>query len=999
MESGDEINLLSSTLQSAGVNTSIASFCSNFSSCSLLAANEANAPTAADYFAVLRRRVAEQLQQGTRSAALQVLTAGVQCLEGFVQLNLCGPVQTQHVPLFAGSRAAGCPASTAAPQLGQDSLSTDDRWVAVQLEVDGEELLGRVQGLDLLLAALLCVAEPYGCYTTSSSQQQQQQQQEPEAASLPEDASAGSLKQQQQQLQQEWLCKEQLGSWCWWALRAVMLQQHVLHGKSNTLRSTLQQLVQQTLAWAHSQGEAAAAAAGNATAGGASADAAAGVVASASALRGMLPAAAHLECSLVQQHYGQMADAQQQLEEAAAALGVEVQVTGVLGFRTKHQLDPKAQLVASFRGAAAAAATGAADGVDLPLLGFAEAGLTKELEGMEDDSAVYLAPRLTAENTAATVAATAAAGTGSSSAERQQQQQHMSCMLQALLLGWAAQIKKGTSQDELQQWQMAPFVEAVLQQQSTQCMLHATARLLKCRHEKERGRTRERSLMQLEQLCSALQLAQPGAAMRLPFCFAVRFPLWPLLRKELAELYIAMGFVGAALRIFEGLEMWDPLILCYRLLDKKQAAQELVLQRLQVNPDDAKLWCVLGDIQQQEQHYEKAWQVSGRRSSRAQRSIARSAMQRKEYARAAAAYELALRLNPLYPEAWFAQGYCYLRIGDNTKALQAFTKVTHLEPDNGEAWTNLAALWLQQRGWKEALQASEQAVKYKRDSWQTWDNYASAAAKAGAMSGCVRALSQVFELTKGQQLSLETAEQLMTQLELEQQQLQGNTPDSDNGSSRAATLSVHAAEAGGAKEAGVEAEEEAMDAPEQLLQLLAVTDGLPDLSRSGDAAAHAAQAAAAAAARQRAYDQVLASFGVLLKSAANAAACGPGVWGLLGRLYRLQGQLLSSQEAWLKQVRALQSSPYKSDPDAFAAMATGTDHLCRAYLAAATSPGQRGLRELAAARMQLRGLLKQCEEAFGEQQQYKQLQGLLEEVLAAEDAALAAKKAAEAAGL
>jgi tetratricopeptide (TPR) repeat protein len=69
--------------------------------------------------------------------------------------------------------------------------------------------------------------------------------------------------------------------------------------------------------------------------------------------------------------------------------------------------------------------------------------------------------------------------------------------------------------------------------------------------------------------------------------------------------------------------------------------------------------------------------------------------------------------------------------------------VTHLEPDNGEAWTNLAALWLQQGGWKEALQASEQAVKYKRDSWQTWDNYATAAAKAGVMSGCVRALTQV----------------------------------------------------------------------------------------------------------------------------------------------------------------------------------------------------------------------------------------------------------------
>ena len=50
--------------------------------------------------------------------------------------------------------------------------------------------------------------------------------------------------------------------------------------------------------------------------------------------------------------------------------------------------------------------------------------------------------------------------------------------------------------------------------------------------------------MQLEQLCSALEAPQPCAALRLPYVFAVRFPLWPLLRKELAEFYIAMGFVG-----------------------------------------------------------------------------------------------------------------------------------------------------------------------------------------------------------------------------------------------------------------------------------------------------------------------------------------------------------------------------------------------------------------------------------------------------------------------
>lgn len=50
--------------------------------------------------------------------------------------------------------------------------------------------------------------------------------------------------------------------------------------------------------------------------------------------------------------------------------------------------------------------------------------------------------------------------------------------------------------------------------------------------------------MQLEQLCSALEATSPAGGVRRPFVFGVRFPLWPLLRKELAEFYISMGFVG-----------------------------------------------------------------------------------------------------------------------------------------------------------------------------------------------------------------------------------------------------------------------------------------------------------------------------------------------------------------------------------------------------------------------------------------------------------------------
>jgi len=61
-------------------------------------------------------------------------------------------------------------------------------------------------------------------------------------------------------------------------------------------------------------------------------------------------------------------------------------------------------------------------------------------------------------------------------------------------------------------------------------------------------------------------------------------PIFPqvVLKKEVAEHYISMGLISAALRSLEELELWDALITCYRLLDKKHLAGELIHRRLEV---------------------------------------------------------------------------------------------------------------------------------------------------------------------------------------------------------------------------------------------------------------------------------------------------------------------------------------------------------------------------------------------------------------------------------
>jgi len=141
---------------------------------------------------------------------------------------------------------------------------------------------------------------------------------------------------------------------------------------------------------------------------------------------------------------------------------------------------------------------------------------------------------------------------------------------------------------------------------------------------------------------------------------------------------------------------------------------------------------------------------------------------------------------------------------------------------------------------------------------------------------------------------------------LEQQHTHLTSDSSTNTGPAAAAAAAAAAADEGAED---------MEAPEQLLQMLNLTASLTGSSNTGGTDTNSSkddtgdQAAAAAAAQQqqqqqqqRSFQQVLQQFGGVLKSVTNAPSCGAAVWGLLGRWFALQGQLVSSQEARLKQV-------------------------------------------------------------------------------------------------
>lgn len=116
-------------------------------------------------------------------------------------------------------------------------------------------------------------------------------------------------------------------------------------------------------------------------------------------------------------------------------------------------------------------------------------------------------------------------------------------------------------------------------------------------------------------------------------------------------------------------------------------------------PNAARLWCILGDIENQPSHYTRAWDISNHRYSRAQKSLGEYYLSQKDWDKARAAYRQATAVNRLDPDMWSRLGDINLRLGDFEDAAQAYSRA--IGAATGEAggegartWSNLgSALW------------------------------------------------------------------------------------------------------------------------------------------------------------------------------------------------------------------------------------------------------------------------------------------------------------------
>ncbi|EAU82600.1 tetratricopeptide repeat domain 27 [Coprinopsis cinerea okayama7 len=383
---------------------------------------------------------------------------------------------------------------------------------------------------------------------------------------------------------------------------------------------------------------------------------------------------------------------------------------------------------------------------------------------------------------------------------------------QCILLSLCLNVRNTSPAHGLTNEQMAPYVARVISHPRN-WSVHTMALLLRSRLESTRTRTVERSTFQLQALIDQMPTSDSTLPERLLYFHSIPLPSKWEMERELALRYMSLGVVKSALEIFERLEMWEDAIKCWAVLERpekgiailrdllegKKEEVDVVLSRgkatsehrksLQDATREAKLWCILGDLEPDNapEHYQHAWEVSRESSGRAMRSLGGYWFARGKYTEAIECLKRAVAINPLQQKPWFLLGCAAMRLEDWALGRDAFIRCVTIDEEDGESWSNLASMYLrlsqsptasiENKDEEEdeettngvegsdtkgddttkaasvpfsnkmlAFQALKQGLRFSYNNWRVWYNYMIVAVDVGEMQEAARALGRVVEM-------------------------------------------------------------------------------------------------------------------------------------------------------------------------------------------------------------------------------------------------------------
>ena len=278
--------------------------------------------------------------------------------------------------------------------------------------------------------------------------------------------------------------------------------------------------------------------------------------------------------------------------------------------------------------------------------------------------------------------------------------------------------------DELESELLSPYIHKILDK-SHNWIIFSYGLLVRSRIEHHSNKRRERSVLQIQALLD--QYAENGPLEdRFTYYYALKYPfIWELC-EELANCFMSLGVFLSAYDLLKSVKLNEKAVLCLILSGKRQQAENEARELIHTNPTP-NIYCLLADVVQEENKkielYYKAWEISGERSARSMRSLAKLYLGNGNTSKCIECFQLSLKINGLNSDAWFTLGCVYIKISEFEKAINSFLQVIQIEDESPDSWSNMALCYMKLEKFKQALVAYEHALQRKRDNYKIWNNY------------------------------------------------------------------------------------------------------------------------------------------------------------------------------------------------------------------------------------------------------------------------------------
>jgi tetratricopeptide (TPR) repeat protein len=109
-------------------------------------------------------------------------------------------------------------------------------------------------------------------------------------------------------------------------------------------------------------------------------------------------------------------------------------------------------------------------------------------------------------------------------------------------------------------------------------------------------------------------------------------------------------------------------------------------------------------------------------------------------------FDLSLRIDPNYVDAWIKKGYAHFHLGENTLAISSYDKALDIDLNNAEAWNLKGLAYYKTRNYDEAIRACDKAIDINPNDAMSWYNKACYLALIGKVDDAMEALKRSIEI-------------------------------------------------------------------------------------------------------------------------------------------------------------------------------------------------------------------------------------------------------------